>query len=163
MKKRVISRIRLIESGSESSFKNRWEKKRNFEKFLASKKTFRVWQWLTASGATFRENAKRSLIEECITVVQSCILNSSSKIYKASLNMRVDWRAVVLLFLFCCWLSTSLSINKEQISLFGLTFVLCKSVVWVSRLCVSSQELKTPEFYKFPTPKIWPQNISYRG
>lgn len=71
--------------------------------------------------------------------------------------------------LFCCFLFVvgcqhrCRSINKKQISLFGLTFDLCKSVVWVSRFCVSSLELKTPQKISKFSPKIIPQNISYRG
>lgn len=139
--------------------------KKNFEKFLASKKTFRVWQWLTASGATFR--AKR--LERSDWGMHRCRSIMRFWIHLRKFTKRVWTWELIEEPLFWCFLFVvgcqhrCRSINKKQISLFGLTFDLCKSVVWVSRLCVSSLELKTPQKKSLISPKIVPQNISYRG
>jgi len=141
------------------------EQKKNFEKFLASKKTFRVWQWLTASGATFR--AKRLERSDWGMHRRRSIMRFW--IHLRKFTKRVWTWELIEEPLFCCFLFVvgcqhrCRSINKKQISLFGLTFDLCKSVVWVSRLRVSSLELKHPKKFHKISPKIVPQNISYRG
>lgn len=145
------------------------EQKKNFEKFLASKKTFRVWQWLTASGATFR--AKRLERSDWGMHRRRSIMRFWINLRK--FTKRVWTWELIEEPLFCCFLFVvgcqhrCRSINKKQISLFGLTFDLCKSVVWVSRLRVSSLELKHPKkkFINFPQklcPKIFPIEVRSR-
>ncbi len=139
MKNGRFSQIRLLESGSESSFKNEWTNKIS-KNFWPRKKLFGCDNdWLPLERRFEQKRLERS----------DWGMHRRRSIMRFWIHLRKFTKRVwtwelIEEPLFCCFLFVvgcqhrCRSINKKQISLFGLTFDLCKSVVWVSRFCVSS-------------------------
>lgn len=99
MKKRVFSRIRLIESGSESSFKNRWEKKNEISKnFWPRKKLFECDNdWLPL------ERRFEKMLREVWSRNASPSFNHAFWIHLRKFTKRVWTWELIEEPLFCCF------------------------------------------------------------